>query len=32
MGMDYRPGDLPALSEERLLNAKDIFKKAGLKV
>lgn len=32
MGIDYRPGDLPALSEERLQNARDIFTKAGLKV
>jgi pyruvate formate lyase activating enzyme len=32
MGIDYRPGDLPALSDERLQNARDIFIKAGLKV
>lgn len=32
MGIDYRPGDLPALSAERLQNARDIFIRAGLKV
>jgi pyruvate formate lyase activating enzyme len=32
LGIDYRPGDLPALSEERLHNAREIFSRAGLKV